>query len=271
MRNCYPHTGRIALLFVLTFTIFTIDPVFSQQAELGTLNNPALSASHRQAIIPNRTGGLFWIDPDGPGGKDPFMAYHEDTGPNGGWTLVLLSNASVAKCPRPYWAELTSTSDLNLNGTLSSDITTFDMFMNVSYWNLLGDSARLEMGASPSSLSHRTYYDFSLDEDNYYALNMSNEVIEINTEGTASPGIYTYHNLRPLSTRDADHDAYGGSCANNYYESAWWYGSCFTGSFWGGGGEGSFLDGPYVEHDPVFFNSRNHRGGIGPEPGLHLL
>ncbi|MGD2034517.1 MAG: T9SS type A sorting domain-containing protein, partial [Bacteroidales bacterium] len=74
-----------------------------------------------------------------------------------------------------------------------------------------------------------------------------NESVTIHTEGTASPGMYTYHSGRPLSTCDADHDGSGsGNCATNYNCAAWWYGSCWSGSFWGGGGTVS-QDAPYWE------------------------
>jgi hypothetical protein len=153
-----------------------------------------------------------------------------------------LSNAGVAGCPRPYWDEVVN--NVNLNGTLSADISTFDLFLGVKYWNTMGTHARLDMGASPESLSHRAFYDFSLDEGNNYTLVMSNESVTIHTEGTESPGMYTYHNGRQLSTRDADHDSYTSNCSNYYYESAWWYGNCWDGSFWGGGLE-VLQDAPY--------------------------
>jgi fibrinogen beta/gamma subunit family protein len=192
--------------------------------------------------IPGSSDGVYTIDPDGSGEIEPFDCYCDMTTDGGGWTLVLLSNAEVVGCPRPYWTEVVN--DVNLNGTLSTDITTFDLFLGVKYWNTMGTRVRLDMGSAPSSLSHRAYYDFSLDEGNNYALIMSNESVTINTEGTASPGMFTYHNGRPLSTRDADHDAYSSNCSLNYYESAWWYGACMNGSFWGGGLE-SYQDAPY--------------------------
>lgn len=191
---------------------------------------------------PGATDGVYTIDPDGEGGSDPFDCNCDMTTDGGGWTLVLLSNAGVAKCPRPYWNEVVDS--INYNGTISTDLTSFDLFLGVKYWNLIGTEMRLEMGASPTTLSHRAYYDFSLDESNFYSLDMSNESVTINTEGTASPGMFTYHNGRALSARDADHDAFSSSCSANYNGSAWWYGNCFSGSFWGGGGE-ILQDAPY--------------------------
>ncbi len=193
--------------------------------------------------FPGSTDGLYTIDPDSYGTNEPFECYCDMTTDGGGWTLVLLSNSSVAGCPRPYWTEVVN--NVNLNGTISADITSFDLFLGVKNWNLLGTTARLDMGASPTTLSHRAYYDFSLDEANNYALSMSNESVTIFTEGTSSPGMYTYHNGIPLSTRDADYDASGSNnCSTLYYESAWWYNNCWSGSFWGGGLE-IYQDAPY--------------------------
>lgn len=188
---------------------------------------------------PGATNGVYTIDPDGTGPVEEFDCYCDMTTDGGGWSLVLLSNADVTGCPRPYWDE--AVNNINLVGTISSDLTSFDLFMGVSYWNIMGSEARLDMGASPTSLNHRAYYDFSLDEGNNYALVMSNESVTI---GSTSPGMFEYHNGIPLSTRDADHDNSSGNCSTFYYESAWWYNNCWSGSFWGGGLE-IFQDAPY--------------------------
>jgi len=214
-------------------------------SKIGNVNTPVFNKNCKEILqnYPGSSDGIYTIDPDGSGPEAPISCFCDMTTDGGGWTLVLLSNKEVAGCPRPYWNEVVN--NVNINGTFSSDLTSFDLFLGVKYWNMIGNNARLDMGASPKNLSHRAYYNFSLNQNNYYSLVMSNESVTIHTEGTASPGMYTYHNGRPLSTRDADHDVYTiGNCSNNAGNSAWWFGACWSGSFWGGGGQ-AFEDAPY--------------------------
>ena len=54
-----------------------------------------------------------------------------------------------------------------------------------------------------------------------------------------------YHNRRPFSTKDADNDAYGTSCSQNF-KGGWWYGSCHASNLNGlylGGEHKSYADG----------------------------
>jgi len=91
------------------------------------------------------------------------------------------------------------------------------------------------MGDTPDSLAHKAIYNFSLDESNSYALQMSNEEIITHTKGTESAGMYSYHNKQRLSAKDADHDNYPTDCTAFYSSTPWWYSNCWSGSFWGGG------------------------------------
>ncbi len=54
--------GKWVLLVLFPF--IALNNSFSQQSDLGSIANPALSASHLKAIHPEKTDGLYWIDPD---------------------------------------------------------------------------------------------------------------------------------------------------------------------------------------------------------------
>ncbi len=241
------NAGKIGS--IETGTIKSIGSVgVSSINKIGNIEGQVIYETCKELLLnnPGSPDGIYTIDPDGSGPDEPINCYCDMTTDGGGWTLVLLNNKDVTGCPSPFWTEVVN--DVNLNGILNSDITSFDLFLGVKYWNNIGTEARLEMGASPSSLSHRAYYDLSLDENNNYALQMANESITINTEGTASPGMYSYHNGRLLTTRDNDNDTYASNCSNNYGHSAWWYANCWNGSFWGGGGV-IYQDAPYWSGD----------------------
>ncbi|MBM4320779.1 MAG: hypothetical protein FJ125_12715, partial [Deltaproteobacteria bacterium] len=158
---------------------------------------------------------------------------------NGGWTLVLLNSPNIVPV-RPSWAQVIN--DNNIVGDIKGGLDgAFDQFLGVKYWNLLGTTLRLEQGRASNALEHRATFTFSLSVANLYALSMSNPQILI---GGIMPGMYDYHNGRPLTTHDADHDAYGANCSHLYDSTAWWYGACWSGSFWGGG-RASYTNNPY--------------------------
>ncbi len=183
------------------------------------------SCAAEQATYPMSANGVYWLDPTGGSPSDAFQTVCDMTG--GGWTLVLQNNASVAPGPDPTYAEITSKA--NVTGALTPNLGTFDMFMRTDRWNALGSQMRVEVGTSPWTLSHQAVYPYSLNAASSYAITLSPGVVTI---GSGEPGLKTYHSGQGLSTKDHDVDASSSSCPLTYGY-AWWYKSCWSGSFWG--------------------------------------
>lgn len=164
--------------------------------------------------------GLYWIDPDGDGPLARRQVYCDMDELTGGWTLVLLSNATPAYGVSPYWTE--ATTGMTLNGSLSTNINNFDLFLGVEYWNYLGNTLREEVGSSSNDIQFRMLFDFDLDETQNYMLNLSNvNLLAFDKSiGWSYPGLYSTHNGMMLSTRDVDNDASSGTC--NYGNTPWW-------------------------------------------------
>src|SRR5690606_8510734 len=57
------------------------------------LSSESAAISGKQIVAENpiATSGIYWIDPDGPSGDDPFRAFIDTTTQGGGWTLGVRS------------------------------------------------------------------------------------------------------------------------------------------------------------------------------------
>lgn len=169
---------------------------------------------------------MYWIYPSGSTGLN---VYCDMTDAGGGWTLVLQNNIAVAT-PAPNWA--VATGGNTILGTPSSDLTTFNQLVGLGFWNNIGTTLRAEVGALPTSISHKATYTVSLNSGNFYALGLSNQNILV---GGNAPGLFYAHNNAPFTTHDADHDNYVSNCAQLYANHPWWYGACWDGNFLAGG------------------------------------
>jgi len=65
----------------------TITPTCSPTG-VGTQQNPGTACWHIRSVQGTIVDGVYWIDPDGAGGVDPFSVYCDMNTDGGGWTLV---------------------------------------------------------------------------------------------------------------------------------------------------------------------------------------
>jgi hypothetical protein len=95
-----------------------------------------------------------------------------------------------------------------------------------------------------STGSHTKRYRWRFDNFNStYAIVGATAIAD--ETSTGSPGFYSYHaaNGFNLSTYDNDQDAYGGgNCSTFYNNNPFWYGGCWSGNYFAGGG---YADAPY--------------------------
>ena len=170
------------------------------------------------------------------------------------WALAMLSNRGKT-CPttKGTWQaaineNFVSSSGYDPNPTPvgPTQLTSISFMVGLKLWNSLGNTVMVEMGSSPTSIQHRAVSPqggFSIgNAQSKYNLNFDSMSAIV---GSTNPGIFTTHNGKPFTTHDADNDSYGTNCADLYNKGPWWYTGCWSGSFWGGCGGGSYQKAPY--------------------------
>lgn len=209
----------------------------------GTSPETALRAcSEILAAAPGSPNGPYWIDPDADANTaDAFQTWCDMAG--GGWTMVAQNNRAVVTNGNLAWAASTGNGVTVRGGTFGANPEAFDLWVGLSEWNLIGSTARLEVGAVSLAPTKQATFDISIGTpaQNYF-LNLSNPVLVF---GSTLPGLYTYHRNRAFTAFDVDNDDFALNCSPEYGY-PWWYGACWNGSLWGSD-TGNYLPAAYWE------------------------
>ncbi len=169
----------------------------------------------------------------------------------GGWTLVALNN-SIPGNISPDWE--TAINGVSNVGDITANLDSYKYFVGLSYWQPIGGSLKIQMGASSTSVARKAKMNYSLNAGDKYRITFSSLQIML---GDSAPGLYSMNN-QAFSTYDRDNDTYSMNCSFMYGNSPFWYTECWSGSIWGGGyqSNNSYANAPYWDSaNGEYFNN----------------
>ena len=179
----------------------------------------------------------------------------------GGWVMVLANRGNTGGMNNLTYADAVNNCNYRTSGPITGatgigigDLSNYSAFIGTSYWSAL--SGRVTAGkttivqfvstANGTSLnatgSHNKRYRWRFDSFNS-TYGMIGATALSDETGTGAPGFYAYHavNGYSLTTFDTDQDAYSGiNCSSYYNNNPWWYGACWDGNYFAGGGYGDY-------------------------------
>jgi hypothetical protein len=195
----------------------------------------------------------------------PVVSYVDQDYDGGGWVQVLSNTAYTGGMNNLNYFDAVNTCNYRNPGTNNgtntprgprglTGVSGYNSWIGLKYWQYL--AGRVTSGkvmvvqfvsTSPVALgstgSQTKRYRWRFDNFNSTygfvgATGISDET------GTGAPGFLNYHaaNGFGLTTYDNDQDPNGGNCSTYYNNNPFWYGSCWSGNYFAGGG---YQDAPY--------------------------
>jgi hypothetical protein len=194
-------------------------------------------------------------------GTQVIPVYVDQSYDGGGWVCVLANRAYTAGMNNLTYYDAVHKANYRSGGTNNgsntvawpgqklTNLANYNIWIGTRFWSSL--SGRVTSGkmtivqfvsgtngtALSATGSHNKRYRWRSDGfNNLYGFT---GVTAISDEtGTGAPGMYSYHaaNGFSLTTYDMDQDAYGSNCSTLYNNNPWWYGACWDGNYFAGGG-----------------------------------
>jgi len=191
-------------------------------------------------------------------GNDNVVVYVDQEYDGGGWVCVIANHSGSAGMRNLTYYDAVNTCNYRLaNVDSNTNVPLYNLsglgyriWIGTKYWEELGKRnnssyVTVTQFVAPSqnvplSGPHTKRYRWKFD--NFTPTFAMSGVAGLNDEtSTGAPGFYGYHaaNGFSLTTYDNDQDVNGGNCSTYYGNNPWWYGSCWSGNYFG------FDNGPY--------------------------
>jgi hypothetical protein len=195
-------------------------------------------------------------------GGEYVTVYVDQEYDGGGWICVLANRINTGGMSNLTYSNAVNTSNYRTGGSTNtagpvvdpysplSGLSNYNIWIGTKYWELLGKRANSSYvtvvnfvstttGAALGSTGlHTKRYRWRFN--NFTSTYAFSGAAAISDEtSTGSPGMYSYHALNgfSLTTYDGDQDANGdGNCSTYYNNNPFWYGYCWSGNWFAGGG-----------------------------------
>jgi hypothetical protein len=194
-------------------------------------------------------------------GGENVPVYVDQSYDGGGWVCVLANRAFTAGMNNLSLYDAIQTPNYRTGGTNNgtntvvpstnklTSLADYNVWVGLKYWRFLSGRVtenkmtvvQFVSGTNGTALSstgsHNKRYRWSSDYFNP-TFGFSGAAAISDETGTGAPGMYSYHaaNGFALTTYDVDRDANGGNCATYYNNNPFWYGACWDGNYFAGGG-----------------------------------
>ena len=200
-------------------------------------------------ILGNNTKQFVYVNQDYDGGG--WICVLANRANTGGMKNLTYSNAVNSVNYRSGTSDATNAVSDPRSGSRS--LVDNNIWVGTQYWSTLAGrvtSGKVTVVQFVSTTNgtalngtHTKRYRWRFDSFNG-TYGMNSPVAIIDETGTGAPGFYGYHaaNGFNLTTFDNDQDAYGANCSSLYNNNPWWYGACWSGNYFAGGG---YQDAPY--------------------------